>query len=168
MVTVAIALIYLVAQQALRLAANDLPRLQAQDAVTRLNAGNSPRVAVTQSTVELADPGATFTQVYDETNHLVATSAVLGGEVVVVPEGVLAEARARGEDRVTWQPAPGVRLASVARPWRGGVVVSGRSLAPTEQQIDQIRGLCVMAWLGALAVALLTTGAALRVLEPRP
>jgi hypothetical protein len=139
--TVLVGLVYVVAQQTLRLSANDVPVALAQDMVGRLNAGTEPVAALPASRVELSDSLEPFVLVYDTRGQLVASSATLDGRAPAYPFGVLAEAAARGEERVTWQPSPSVRLASVARPWHDGVVVTGRSLQLTEALIDQL-GCC--------------------------
>jgi hypothetical protein len=47
----------------------------------------------------------------------------------------------RDEDRITWQPAPGVRVAAVIVPYGGqqpGFVLAGRSLRLVEQREDAL------------------------------
>jgi hypothetical protein len=59
---------------------------------------------------------------------------------------------------VTWQPRPGVRIASVTVPWHGGTVLAGRSLREVERQEDNALFLAAAAWLvmlGALAATAL-------------
>jgi hypothetical protein len=71
--------------------------------VTRRSAVDAPaqlaqRAAVTlRGAVDLATDLGPFTAVFDGVSH-------------VLPGAVLAEARRRGVDRVTWQPRAGVRL----------------------------------------------------------
>ena len=57
-----------------------------------------------------------------------------------------------GSDAVTWQPEPGLRMAVVARPAPGRVVVAGQSLTPFEDR-DRL-GLLFLAagWLGSIVV----------------
>ena len=153
--TVLVGLVYVVAQQTLRLTANDVPVALARDMVGRLNAGTEPVAALPASRVELSDSLDPFVLVYDTHGQLVASSATLDGRAPVYPFGVLAEVAARGEERVTWQPSPSVRLASVASPWHNGVVVTGRSLQLTERLIDQLGLLCVLGWFASLAATVL-------------
>ncbi|HZK78375.1 MAG TPA: hypothetical protein VFC35_05655, partial [Gemmatimonadaceae bacterium] len=62
-----------------------------------------------------------------------------------------------GEARVTWQPEPGVRMATVVtrNPGSsGGFIVVGRSLLETESRIQQLGTLLFLGW-GATLVGLL-------------
>ncbi|MBV9354639.1 MAG: hypothetical protein JO023_03820 [Chloroflexi bacterium] len=152
-------LAYLMVQQSLRLAADDVPATLAASAIARLDQGVAPEQALSVGQVELTASPAPFELVFDASGRLLASSATLDGQPPAYPAGVLGVASTRGEDRVTWQPRPGVRLATVARPWQGGFVVAGQSLQLAEQHIDTIGELCVLGWLAtealiALAVAL--------------
>ena len=92
---------------------------------------------------ELASDNATFVIVYDGQHHVLASSAELFGSVPNVPPGVLDDAMARGEDRVTWQPTVAIRQAIVAGPWTTatsqGVVLAGTSLTATESRTSELR-----------------------------
>jgi hypothetical protein len=65
----------------------------------------------------------------------------------------------QGENRVTWQPEPGVRIAAVVASYSGtqsGFVMAGRSLRETERRVDQLGELIGAAWLaGMVAVTVL-------------
>ena len=71
-------------------------------------------------------------------------NAILDGTPPTIPQGVLAAARSNtiqkgggpiGEDRVTWQPNPGVRQAIVAVSASNGyVVVAGRNMREVENR----------------------------------
>jgi len=118
----------------------------------------APDQALPFDRIELTHSLAPFALVFDASGRLVASSATLEGQAPSYPTGVLETVRARGEKRVTWQPAPGVRLATVARPWNGGFVVAGQSLQLSEQHIATIGELCLTGWLAtqvliAVAVA---------------
>jgi hypothetical protein len=63
---------------------------------------------------------------------------------------VLDHVRQSGEDRVTWQPEPGVRMATVVvrrGDAGGGFIVAGRSLAETEDRIQQIQTIAGLLWI---------------------
>src|SRR5205807_10608115 len=91
-----------------------------------------------------------FVLVYDQRGQLVAGSATLHGQPPTYPNGVLTIARERGEHRVTWQPEPGVRSATVVVPWSGGTVVAGRSLREEEARVDRLQALIGVAWLAVI------------------
>jgi hypothetical protein len=61
--------------------------------------------------------------------------------------GVLDYVRKNGQDRVTWQPAPGVRMATVVVPYKNGFVMAGRSLTEVEKRESQVESLCGLAML---------------------
>ncbi len=160
--TVLCLLVYVTAQQLLRHAGND-PQIQmAEDAADALARGETAAAVLSPGPVELARSLAPFTMVLDARGSVVATSGLLHGRPPAVPPGVIEFARTHHEHRVTWQPEPGVRLASVVVAFGGnapGFVVVGRSLRESERRTAQLGTLVLLAWLAALAVSLaLATG----------
>jgi hypothetical protein len=94
---------------------------------------------------------------------LLASSARLDGATPSPPRGVLAAARSAGTNRVTWQPAPGVRMASVAVALPDGrVVVAGHSLRETEEHIAQVGTLTGLCWLATLLATLVAAALGMR------
>ena len=147
-------LVYAEVQQDLRQSAND-PQIQmAEDTAARLADGTGAAAAVPGATVDIATSLAPFLIVYDADDRVVASSAMLDGTTPLLPEGVLASARERGEDRVTWEPRAGVRIAAVVVPFRDGSVLAGRSLREVDQRMFDALGTAAAACLfGLLAVA---------------
>lgn len=133
--------------------AND-PQIQlAEDAARVLAAGGSPQRVVPPGRVDLATSLATWVTVFDGAGQPLASNAVLDGRTPTPPGGVLRAARGAGENRLTWQPRPGVRSATVSvavrgRPW---VVTAGRSLREVEARTAQWQALVVLAWLAGSA-----------------
>jgi hypothetical protein len=159
--------VYGVGQQAARRAVDDVPRAMLEQTRSRLSAGVTPATAVGGPTVDLTTSGAPFVLVYDSNHTLVASTATIAGAVPNLPPGVLDDAVARGEDRVSWQPRADVREAVVATPWRSlsaqGVVVAGASLAATEERTSALRDRVGVGWLLAeLALTTAVTFAAVR------
>lgn len=154
--------VYLVAQQTWRTAAND-PQIQlARDAAAALAAGRPADTVVSHETVDMERSLAPFLIVFDAAGTVLAASGSLRGDVPGVPKGVLEYARERGENRLTWQPIGGVRIASVIVSYSGshqGFVLAGRSLEETENRIAQFGNLIALAW-GATLVGLLVVVAA--------
>jgi hypothetical protein len=149
-------LVYVVAQQDGRWLANE-PQVQlAEDAAARLDTGGTPQDQVDAVPVDVARSLAPFVVVYGSDDAILASGGLLDGQPPAVPAGVLAAARAAGRNAVTWQPRPGVRIATVSVPWKGGTVLAGRSLRLVEEQVDQLGLLVGAGWLAtlvALAVA---------------
>ena len=147
-------LVFLEMQQVIRQSAND-PQIQmAEDAAARLAAGAAADATVPRATVDIASSLAPFVIVYDAQDRVIASSATLDGATPRLPEGVLAAARQSGDDRVTWEPTPGVRIAAVVVPYHGGAVLAGRSLREVERREFDALGTAAIAWVfGLVAVA---------------
>lgn len=155
-------LVYLVAQQDGRWLANE-PQVQlAEDAAARLDAGGTPRDQVGPAPVDIARSLAPFVVVYGAADAILATDGTLDGQPPAVPAGVLAGARATGLDAVTWQPRPGVRIATVTVPWNGGTVLAGRSLRLVEEHAATLELLVGGGWLATLAALAAAAGAVAR------
>jgi len=154
--TVVILLTYVVAQQDLRLGAND-PQIQmAEDAAGLLNGGASPPSVVPSANVDMAHSLAPFVIVFDKNGQPLASSALLDGAVPRPPYGVFVSVPAGGRNEITWQPAPDVREATVVVAYRVGFVLAGRSLRVVEERESALSG-----WVGLASLAtLLLTGVA--------
>ena len=150
-VTAMAASAYGLMQQGLRAGANDPLVAMAEDASKKLDGGLTPAGAVPPDRVEATRSLDTFLMVFDSGGRLVASSATVDGGSPDYPAGVLAGLQPGGEASPTWQPRPGVRIATVALRYRGGFVVAGRSLRVVEARIDQLGQLAVILWLVALA-----------------
>ena len=155
-------LVYVVAQQTWRASAND-PQIQlARDAAAPLAAGRAADTVVPREAVDMERSLAPFLIAFDTNGQVLAASGKLRGQVPGVPKSVLEYVRTHGEDRITWQPIGGVRIASVIVSYSGsrsGYVLAGRSLEETESRISQFGTLIALAW-GATLVGLLLVVAA--------
>jgi hypothetical protein len=158
LLTIAAFLVYGAVQHVYRTSAND-PQMQiATDDVLSLNAGASPRRIASGLAVDLARSLAVHTTVFDRGDRVLASTARLDGAVPTPPNRVMDDVMRNGSHWLSWQPRPGVRVAAVVMPWRGGTVLVGRSLAPIEDRETSLLQFCRAAWLagmGALAVAAL-------------
>jgi hypothetical protein len=154
--------VYAAVQQDLRQTAND-PQIQmAEDAAAALNSGVRADAVVPDRTAELSTSLQTFMMVFDKADALVASSATLHGQAPPFPTSVLDNLRSQGQDRITWQPEPGVRSAIIVQAWRGGFVVVGRSLRLVEEREQSTLLLAALVWVASLvgtAVAALGTAA---------
>ena len=148
-------LTYLAVQQSYRNGLDD-PQVQlAQDGAARLDAGAAPASLVTSSTIEAQDSLAPFVAVFGADDALLASGATIAGMPPQPPTGVLATARSAGRDRVTWQPRPGVRIASVSFAAKDGrVVLAGRNMREVEARIDDLTKITALAWVAALVAVL--------------
>ena len=147
-------LVYLTVQQSLRISAND-PQIQlAEDAASALGGGANVDSIVPAARVELAASLAPFIIVFDDSGNVLASSATLHGSIPVYPSGVLDYARKNGEDRVTWQPENGVRMATVVVHYDKGFVLAGRSLREVEIRESNIEKISAIAMLAIWAATL--------------
>jgi hypothetical protein len=149
-------LVFLIAQQSQRMGAND-PQIQmAEDAASSLNGGASVESVIPSNTVEIADSLAPFMIIFDDSGKILASSATLHGAIPAYPMGVLDYTRQNGQNRVTWQPETGIRMATVVARYDRGFVMAGRSLREVEKRADQLEQLCGLAWLVICAAAVIT------------
>jgi hypothetical protein len=166
--TLCCGLVYIAIQQDLRSGGND-PQLQlAEDAAQSLDAGAAPLDVAGGPKVDVAQSLAPFVVVFDPSGHVLATDGRLDGQDPIPPTGVLDAARAHSPNVVTWQPRPGVRVATVTVPWQGGTVLAGRSLREVERREDQALLLVAAAWLAMIATLAATALVAAWLWPSRP
>jgi hypothetical protein len=150
-------LVYLAAQQSLRQGAND-PQIQmAEDAAAALAGGGTPESMLPVARVEISTSLAPFMVIYSDTGEPLVSSGLLHGAVPLLPSGVLDYTRQNGEDRVSWQPESGVRIAAVVVAYDGaqpGFVLAGRSLREVEKRESQVEQITGIVWRVALAGSL--------------
>ena len=138
---------YVISQQVLRMSAND-PQIQlAEDAANRVNRGEIPSAVIPERQIDMASSLAPFIIFYDDSGHPVTGSALLDRSIPAMPPGVFDNVRSHGEERVTWQPRPGVRIASVVTRTTGGFVLAGRNLREVEIRESMVFKLAAAIWL---------------------
>ena len=147
-------IIYLTIQQDIRIGAND-PQIQmAEDAASALNEGHSIPLS---GKIDILKSLAPFTIMYDKNGNVIRSNAVLNGKTPSIPKGVLTGTvrdsmgtTQLGENRVTWQPQDGVRLATVVVAYNKGYIVVGRNMREVEIREDQELKIVLLGWLIAL------------------
>ncbi len=163
-------LVYLEVQQSLRWGAND-PQIQmAEDAGAALTAGGTPASVLPDAQVEISGSLAPFMVIFNDSGEPLASSARLHGATPTLPSGIFDYTRQKGEDRVTWQPEAGVRIAAVVVAYDGtqpGFVLAGRSLREVEIRATQAEQITGIAWLVTLAVSLFVVTACELILGSR-
>jgi hypothetical protein len=157
-ITALCGLVYATVQQAFRHIAND-PQIQmAEDAAQSLGKGALTESVLPANQIDVALSGSPFMIIFDDAGVSLASSGLLDGKVPAIPPGVFEYVRQKGEDRITWQPEPGVRLATVVVNYSGdhpGFVLVARSLSETEKRVDQMGILVIFAWIAAVISTLL-------------
>lgn len=156
-VTILCSGLYAVGQQVMRHSAND-PQIQiAEDIAYALEHGGDPHVLAGTNSVEIAQSLSPFVIIYNEDYQMIASN-VRDAQVPMIPRGVLEYTKQYGTDRVTWQPAPALRIASVVQhveSGQGGFVLVGRSLREIESRMEGLFQNVVIGWLLTLALSLL-------------
>jgi hypothetical protein len=155
--TACCALVYLAVQQALRHSGND-PQIQmAEDTARALSAGGLPASVLPSNQIDMAQSLAPVMVVFDARGEPLASSGLLHGRMPHLPPGVFDYVRLNGEDRVTWQPEIGVRMASVVVGYTGtnpGFVMAARSLREVEKREAQLGYQAGVAWVGITTMSL--------------
>ena len=156
--TVACLLVYLEVQQSIRAAAND-PQIQlAEDAVAALERGEPLDKVFDAAKVDMARSLTPFLIVYDESGKAIGGSGTLRGQSPAPPIGVFEFTRTNGEERVTWQPERGVRIASVVlrtttKP--AAWVLAGRNMREIERREAYAHNVAAGALAATLCITLL-------------
>jgi len=153
-------LAYVAVQQNYRLSAND-PQIQiAEDVSTAINAGTAAPDAIVppSPTQDITQSLSPFVAIYNATGTPIGSSVALDGKLPTLPSGIFDNAKAHGEDRFTWQPKPGLRVAAVVSHFNGpvpGFVMAGRSLKEIENRIKNLTLMTAIATALALVLTFL-------------
>jgi hypothetical protein len=151
-VTIIMGLIYGSVQQTYRSNAND-PQMQvAYDLRDHLERGQS---LLFDDTVDLERSLSLFKETYDENGRPIQSTGFLNGRTPQLPKGVFGYANNKGEHWLTWQPKPGVRLATgIIRVHAAPVayLVIGRSLREAEERVSGLIKMVFTAWLLCISV----------------
>jgi len=159
-VTLTAFLVYGAVQQSYRSNAND-PQIQiSEDLAGRLSEGADPSALLAGVTnIDISKSLAPFAVIFDNAGNIVASSGNLhGNKMPSPPPGVLENAKTNGQNRLTWQPEPKVRVAIVVTYFKigtdtNGFILAGRSLREIELREKNLV-LQVFMWWG---IALITT-----------
>lgn len=173
LVTLFCGLVFTSAQQVLRLSAND-PQIQiAQDVANSLSSGKKATDVVPKEKINASQSLSPFVIIFDKSGKIVESNVAIQNGASAPPQGVFnfdedyttkdlinlrkdLERETEGkinEKTFTWQPASGVRLASVLVKYENGFVLVGRSLREVEIRTQRLFDMVFAAWiLGISAV----------------
>jgi hypothetical protein len=157
-ITLFAGLVFAALQQSLRQGAND-PQIQIAEDMASLLSGGFPATSLisTGLPVEISTSLGAYAMIFNETGKLTLTSGKLHGKNPELPAGIFDYTKNHTEDRITWQPEPGVRSALVIVHYTGtasGYVAVGRSLREVEKREDQLKSQTLVVWLSSLLIAL--------------
>jgi hypothetical protein len=143
-------IIFIVVQQDIRIGTYD-PQIQiAEDMASSLDNGG---VATTSGKIDVSKSLSPFMIIYDRQGKIISSNAYLNDKTPVLPPGVLTSRKGTdvpGENRLTWQPQDGVRLATIIKSYNNGYVVVGRNMRETEIRISDQFNNILMGWVIAL------------------
>ena len=111
-------------------------------------------------TIDVAQSLSPFLITYDAQGNAISSRAKLNGTIPTPPKGVFNDVRTKGEDRFTWQPQAGVRLATVvihvqaSGNVKEGFVLAARSMREVQARIQHIGEIALLAWLGMMGLIL--------------
>jgi hypothetical protein len=149
--TILFGTIYVVATQLDRLAANDAPLRLASQVAAELREGQTTTLDA-QAHVDLARSLAPFVVVENAQGQPTGGSGFLKNSLVSLPTGVLGNAAKTGRDDVTWQPASGLRFATVTLKAGNQFVSAGQSLQPSEDRVGTFQLLVGSGWLVTILI----------------
>jgi hypothetical protein len=159
-ITLALIILYACVQQTYRTGAND-PQIQiAQDIATRLSAGRSVDHYFTGDTLDISSSLSVFAALYNSAGQPVMATGYLNGKMPQLPSGVFGFANQWGENRISWQPQQGVRIAMVIQKVSSsdiGFVGVGRSLKEVEIRENNLGRMILIGWLICIGILIVNT-----------
>lgn len=151
--------IYVAIQQAYRQNANDPQIEYSEQLANALATGIKP--VNTQAPIDISKYLTQFIIIYDNAGKVTYSEATLDGKTPVLPPGVLAYTKTHGQDRVTWAPKSGVRIAAVITSFQSsnsaGFVLAGRNLEEVERRAQMLIVHTASAWFITLLAVFLST-----------
>jgi len=154
-ITVICLFVYASVQQTYRTAAND-PQIEIASVIKqRLEKSKSIESIFPKDTVDLENSLSLFVTVYNDNGQPMHSTGFINGAMPVLPAGVFDFTKANGEDRITWQPQHGVRLAMVVRKVnldKVNFVAVGRSLNEIEVRESNLLSMTFICWIICMAI----------------
>lgn len=110
--------------------------------------------------IDMARSLSPFLIVYNDAGQPLGSNGQLDGQTPAPPGGVFDYVRQHGEERVTWQPRRGVRIAAVIERVNGhqpGFVLAGRNMREVESRIGDVQTMAGLTWFGMLGLIAIGT-----------
>lgn len=151
-------LVYITAQQCYRTAAND-PQLQmARDIKEGLLTHRNIAYVASFKNIDATKSLPPFVPFYSPRGSVVFSSGRIHSIIPAIPAGVLDQAKRVGENVLTWQPIPTLRLASVSACMgspKAEFVVVARSLKEVEIREANLVKAVISCWIICLALIII-------------
>ena len=147
LITCICGLVYIAVQQNYRQSAND-PQIQMAEDTAALS--TELHTYSPQQTVDVEKSLKPFIMVFNGKGDCIGSEAILGNKNPVIPSGVFGYVNSHGEDKITWEPKSGVRIAAVIVPYHQGTqtgfVLAGRNIREIEEREAQLERICLFVW----------------------
>ena len=160
-ITIIMGVIYATVQQSYRTGAND-PQIQiAEDVGAKIQQGKSVENIFQTDTIDISNSLSPFVVLYDASGRPLHSTGYLNSKMAQLPAGVFNVAKSDGQDRVTWQPQDGVRMAMVLIHINSSpvqFVAVGRSLTEVEIRESNLIKMIFVGWILCLVIVLLSIG----------
>ena len=160
-ITIIMGVIYATVQQSYRTGAND-PQIQiAEDICAKIQQGKSVENIFQTDAIDISNSLSPFVVFYDASGKPLRSTGYLNGRMAQLPAGVFNVAKSNGQDRVTWQPQDGVRMAMVLIHINSSpieFVAVGRSLTEVEIRESNLIKMIFVGWILCLVIVLLWMG----------
>ena len=148
-------IVYFVVQQDIRIGAND-PQIQmAEDTALALN--RHEYMNFVQHSIDISQSLSPFLMTFDMNGISKSSQAIFHNQTPTVPPGVFKYVLLHGEDRFTWQPGDGVRIAAVVTKYNDGFVLSGRNIREVEKREDNLLHQIMLGWAVVVTIALVSS-----------
>jgi hypothetical protein len=155
LLTLITGLIFLCGQQIYRNQANDPQIRMAADIAGRISRGYAAGTYFSgYKTAISVNPGI-FVTLFDARGRPLRSSGMWNGRMPAPPAGVFEAAKRYGEDRITWQPERGVRLAVVVAHVENAstaYVLVGRSLKEAARRTADLRIITGLTWIAGIVL----------------
>ena len=157
-VTVILLLIYAAVQQTYRTGAND-PQIQmARDIAASLKEKRSSEHIFPADSIDIAKSLGVFAVLYDSNSRPIKSSGFINGKIPQLPAGIFDFVKSHGEDMITWQPQPGIRMAMVVAAVLSpnvSFVAVGRSLNEVEIRESNLLSMVIISWLICIGIIII-------------
>ena len=164
-ITLILLLIYAASQQTYRTGAND-PQIQmARDMAVSLKEQKSIEHIFPVDSIDISKSLGVFAVLYDRNSRPVKSSGFIHGKTPQLPAGIFDFVKSHGEDMITWQPQPGVRMAMVVAAVQSpdiSFLAVGRSLKEVEVREGNLLSMVMISWLICVGIIVINAFIQLR------
>lgn len=157
LVTVIMGTVYGAVQQSYRSGAND-PQIEATQSVADIIQQGAPldQIVGNSDTIDLTKSLSVFVILLDKDGKVVGGTGKIDDKVPTPPQGVIDYVKAHDEERFTWEPKDGVRIAAVmTKVDDKGIVLAGRSLKEVELREKSLTMMVGLGWIISMVFVIL-------------